>query len=62
MEIIKMMTNLLEWIFDDADEYGYTYKCSQCKHLIFIKHKNSSKPTECVHCGAKNKENKELIL
>jgi len=57
-----MMTNLLEWIFDDADEYGYTYKCSQCKHLIFIKHKNSSKPTECVHCGAKNKENKELIL
>ena len=54
-----MSNKLLEWIFDDADEYGYTYKCSHCGSLILIKNKNSPKPMECINCGAKNQENKE---
>ena len=48
---------LAEWIFDDCDEYGYTYKCSGCGHLIFVAYrfKGIPKPEECTRCGSKMK-------
>lgn len=42
-----------KWVFDDADEYGYTYKCTCCKRHIMIASKHSPKPNECTWCGAK---------
>lgn len=46
---------LAEWIFDDLDEYGYTYKCSGCGRLIFVPYKYVPKPDECTRCGSKMK-------
>lgn len=41
-----------EWVFDDADEYGVTYKCSRCNDLILVRNKHSHKPNYCGNCGA----------
>lgn len=46
---------LEEWIFDDLDEYGYTYKCSGCGRLIFVPYKHIPKPDKCTRCGSKMK-------
>lgn len=48
---------LEEWLFDDCDEFGYTYRCSGCGHLIFVAYrlKNIPKPDECTRCGSKMK-------
>jgi uncharacterized protein (DUF983 family) len=42
---------MAEWIFDDADEYGYSYKCSNCRRVIMFR-KNSDLTDECPNCGA----------
>ena len=38
-----------EWIFDDADEYGYSYKCSNCGYTIMARVKNAT-PNACPKC------------
>jgi DNA-directed RNA polymerase subunit RPC12/RpoP len=51
----KQIDKSAEWVFDDADELGYTYKCSCCGRMILIPHKHAPKPSECIRCGAKMK-------
>ena len=51
----KQIDKSAEWVFDDADELGYTYKCSCCGRMILIPHKHAPKPNECIRCGAKRK-------
>jgi rubrerythrin len=44
-----------EWVFDDADEYGATYKCTHCKTLFFLRDRQAPKPDTCPICGVKVK-------
>lgn len=38
------------WILEDADEYGYHYKCPICKHTYIAKVKHSL-PYYCIFCN-----------
>ena len=42
---------MAEWIFDDADEYGCYYKCSNCRRVTAF-WKKSDLTDECPKCGA----------
>ena len=53
--------NKAKWEFDDADEYGYTYKCSNCGALIMCTTKRTPKPSECEKCEAVMEEENEII-
>ena len=44
-----------EWIFDDSDEYGDTYKCSRCGFLAFGRHGQVIDFKFCPECGAEMK-------
>lgn len=46
-----------EWIFDDADECGYSYKCSECHSIIIFRSKNQL-TNFCPNCGADMRGNK----
>jgi DNA-directed RNA polymerase subunit RPC12/RpoP len=50
----KLMTEytMAEWIFDDADEYGYSYKCSNCGRITMFRTKHDMS-NECRNCKAK---------
>lgn len=45
------------WIFEDADEYGYTYRCPVCNKGI-IAHKKFNLPAYCIFCNTMLKVNK----
>ena len=51
-------TTKASWLFDDSDEYGYTFKCSHCSHPIMIKGRHSPKPIECPKCKSAMEEKK----
>jgi DNA-directed RNA polymerase subunit RPC12/RpoP len=44
-----------EWVFDDADEYGASYKCTHCGTLFFLRDRNAPKPDTCPKCNVKVK-------
>lgn len=47
---MKELTNSI-WVFDDHDEYGITYACSNCGRLIIVSSKQSIKPATCPYCN-----------
>ena len=38
------------WVLEDADEYGYHYKCPICKHTYVTTIKNKL-PSYCIFCN-----------
>ena len=42
-----------EWLFDDADECGYTFRCSCCGRCIMSNSIKHDTPNYCPNCGAK---------
>ena len=42
-----------KWVFDDADEWGFTYRCSHCDRAIMVPSRSHPKPEECPFCNRK---------